>query len=162
MTSGLRLLTASSDLGDGTGLSLPSPGVDPRLAGAIRLADVLADGAMLPFEPVELGGDDILFFQYTGGTTGLSKGAVLSHRNLVANTEQFKAFLPQATAPGEDAEGLLARFVAAGVTAADVAAVGEVCEIFGGRVVGVSTLRGAWPWPDELAPAVVCAGAARK
>ena len=61
---------------------------------------MLAEGATLPFEPVELGGDDILFFQYTGGTTGLSKGAVLSHRNLVANTEQFKAFLPEATAPG--------------------------------------------------------------
>ncbi len=57
---------------------------------------------MLPFEPVELSGDDILFFQYTGGTTGLSKGAVLSHRNLVANTEQFKAFLPEATEPGRE------------------------------------------------------------
>ena len=90
------------DLGDGSGFTIPSPAVDPRLAGSIRLADVLADGAMLPFEPVELGGDDILFFQYTGGTTGLSKGAVLSHRNLVANTEQFKAFLPEATAPGEE------------------------------------------------------------
>jgi long-chain acyl-CoA synthetase len=90
------------DLGDGSGFTIPSPAVDPRFAGAIRLADVLADGAMLPFEPVELGGDDILFFQYTGGTTGLSKGAVLSHRNLVANTEQFKAFLPEATVPGEE------------------------------------------------------------
>jgi long-chain acyl-CoA synthetase len=90
------------DLGDGSGFTIPSPAVDPRLAGALRLADVLADGAMLPFEPVELGGDDILFFQYTGGTTGLSKGAVLSHRNLVANTEQFKAFLPEATAPGAE------------------------------------------------------------
>ena len=49
-----------------------------------------------------LTGDDILFFQYTGGTTGLSKGAVLTHRNLVANTEQFKAFLPEATEPGRE------------------------------------------------------------
>jgi long-chain acyl-CoA synthetase len=90
------------DLGDGSGLAIPSPTIDPRLAGAVRLADVLAEGAALPFAPVALSGDDILFFQYTGGTTGLSKGAVLSHRNLVANTEQFKAFLPEATAPGAE------------------------------------------------------------
>ncbi len=90
------------DLGDGAGLAIPSPAVDARLAGAVRFADVLAEGAALTLEPVALTGDDILFFQYTGGTTGLSKGAVLSHRNLVANTEQFKAFLPEATTPGEE------------------------------------------------------------
>jgi long-chain acyl-CoA synthetase len=89
-------------LGDGSGFTIPSPAVDPRLASAISLADVLAEGAMLPFEPVPLAGEDIVFFQYTGGTTGLSKGAVLTHRNLVANTEQFKAFLPEATAPGAE------------------------------------------------------------
>ena len=47
-------------------------------------------------------GDDLLFLQYTGGTTGLSKGAALSHRNLVANTEQFKAFMADAMSPGQD------------------------------------------------------------
>ncbi len=54
------------------------------------------------FTPVELNGDDLLFLQYTGGTTGLSKGAALSHRNLVANVEQFKAFMPEALRPGEE------------------------------------------------------------
>ena len=43
-----------------------------------------------------------LFLQYTGGTTGLSKGAALSHRNLVANTEQFKAFMADAIRPGQE------------------------------------------------------------
>ena len=90
------------DLGDGAGLAIPSPSVDPRLEGTIRFTQVLAEGAKLELEPVELTGDDMLFFQYTGGTTGLSKGAVLSHRNLVANTEQFKAFMPEALEPGRE------------------------------------------------------------
>src|SRR5262249_29170265 len=54
------------------------------------------------FTPVPLCGDDLLFLQYTGGTTGLSKNAALSHRNLVANTEQFKAFMADAMRPGLD------------------------------------------------------------
>ena len=48
----------------------------------------------MPFTPVASTGDDLLFLQYTGGTTGLSKGAALSHRNLVANVQQYKAFMP--------------------------------------------------------------------
>ena len=90
------------DLGDGSGLPIPSPAADVRLIGAIRFADVLAEGAALALEPVELTGDDILFLQYTGGTTGFSKGAVLTHRNLVSNTEQFKTFMPEATVPGKE------------------------------------------------------------
>ncbi|MDB6180449.1 AMP-binding protein [Paracoccus fistulariae] len=90
------------DLGDGAGLAIPSPQVDARLDGAVALADALREGADLPFAPVKLKGDDILFFQYTGGTTGLSKGAVLTHRNLVANTEQFKAMLPEAQVPSSE------------------------------------------------------------
>jgi long-chain acyl-CoA synthetase len=88
--------------GDGTGAAPPSPPVDARLANIITFADALAQGAGLPFSPVTLTGDDLLFLQYTGGTTGLSKGAALSHRNLVANTEQFKAFMADAMRPGED------------------------------------------------------------
>jgi long-chain acyl-CoA synthetase len=88
--------------GDGTGAALPCPGVDARLENVVAFSDTLAQGADLAFTPVPLRGDDLLFLQYTGGTTGLSKGAALSHRNLVANTEQFKAFMSDALRPGQE------------------------------------------------------------
>jgi long-chain acyl-CoA synthetase len=90
------------NLGDGTGASLTSPPVDSRLNNCIAFSDALAQGANLPFKSVPVAGEDLLFLQYTGGTTGVSKGAALSHRNLVANTEQFKAFIPDALRPGQE------------------------------------------------------------
>jgi len=89
-------------VGDGSGKVLPSPPVDARLTGAVAFTDALAQGAGLPFTPVDVTGEDLIFLQYTGGTTGLSKGAALSHRNLVANTEQFKAFMPDGVRPGQE------------------------------------------------------------
>ena len=66
-----------------------------KLPGALRFGAVLARGAAHPLDPVDVRGEDIAFLQYTGGTTGVSKGAVLTHRNLVANTLQVVAFMPE-------------------------------------------------------------------
>ena len=92
----------SVGLGDGTSAHIPSPPVDTRLRNVIDFSVALDQGADLAIRPVVLHGEDLLFLQYTGGTTGLSKGAALSHRNLVANTEQFKAFIPDALRPGQE------------------------------------------------------------
>lgn len=56
----------------------------------------------LSFKPVSLNGNDIAFFQYTGGTTGVPKAAMLSHRNLIANIEQIKAWGKPLLAEGEE------------------------------------------------------------
>ncbi|PWF44988.1 long-chain-fatty-acid--CoA ligase [Massilia glaciei] len=63
------------------------------LPTAIGFNKMLADGAGMKLKPVTLGHDDIAFLQYTGGTTGVSKGAVLLHRNVIANVLQNEAWL---------------------------------------------------------------------
>ncbi|HUN90576.1 MAG TPA: long-chain-fatty-acid--CoA ligase [Burkholderiaceae bacterium] len=63
-----------------------------ELPGAERFERVLARGLRLPRKPVDIGPDDVAFLQYTGGTTGVSKGATLLHRNLVANVLQSEAW----------------------------------------------------------------------
>jgi long-chain acyl-CoA synthetase len=66
------------------------------LPGAHRFNQALAVGGTLTLHKPTLGPDDIAFLQYTGGTTGVSKGAILSHRNVVANTLQANAWLEPA------------------------------------------------------------------
>jgi long-chain acyl-CoA synthetase len=63
------------------------------LPTAVSFKRVLAEGARLTLQPVKQGHDDIAFLQYTGGTTGVSKGAVLLHRNIIANVLQNEAWL---------------------------------------------------------------------
>jgi long-chain acyl-CoA synthetase len=68
--------------------------VEPwSLPGAIRFSDVLAEGSRRPLSRVPLGHEDIAFLQYTGGTTGVAKGAVLLHRNIIANLLQSRAWV---------------------------------------------------------------------
>ncbi|TIX92111.1 long-chain fatty acid--CoA ligase [Rhizobium sp. P44RR-XXIV] len=57
---------------------------------------VVAEGARLPLKPAELSGNDIAFLQYTGGTTGVAKGAILTHSNLLANQLQLLLWLQSA------------------------------------------------------------------
>ncbi|MBU0455657.1 MAG: AMP-binding protein [Pseudomonadota bacterium] len=66
-----------------------------HMPDAILFKKALKQGARASFQPVEVCGEDIAFLQYTGGTTGVSKGAKLSHRNMIANVEQAYAWMSQ-------------------------------------------------------------------
>ncbi len=69
---------------------------DFALPGAVAFNDALAQGLMRAFTRPAIGRDDIAFLQYTGGTTGVSKGATLLHRNILANVLQNDAWLQPA------------------------------------------------------------------
>lgn len=64
-----------------------------KLDGTVRFMDMIRQGADLTFNPVPLGHDDIALLQYTGGTTGRAKGAILTHGNLVSNLCQACAWV---------------------------------------------------------------------
>ena len=60
------------------------------------------DGCNYPYQRPDVDSEEIAFLQYTGGTTGLSKGAMLTHRNMVANIEQVSGILETIITPGEE------------------------------------------------------------
>ena len=64
-----------------------------NLPGSVTLKAALSAGKSAPFTPPAIVNTDLAFLQYTGGTTGVSKGAMLTHRNLVANMEQVGAWM---------------------------------------------------------------------
>jgi long-chain acyl-CoA synthetase len=63
-----------------------------ELPGAVRFNQAIAEGRRRAPRPVDIGPDDVAVLQYTGGTTGVSKGAVLLHRNVIANVLQSEAW----------------------------------------------------------------------
>ncbi len=63
------------------------------IPGARRFNAALAEGRPNALKPTQVGHDDLAFLQYTGGTTGVSKGAMLLHRNILANLEQAMAWI---------------------------------------------------------------------
>jgi long-chain acyl-CoA synthetase len=71
-----------------------------KMPGSMSFRDALGIGLGLKLQPVELGGEDIAFLQYTGGTTGVAKAAVLTHRNMVANLLQALAWIKPALQAG--------------------------------------------------------------
>jgi len=71
---------------------LPSEPCDERLEQAIHFLQAMTQGRDLILNEPKLTHDDLIFLQYTGGTTGLSKGAMLSHGNLIANILQYQEF----------------------------------------------------------------------
>jgi len=76
---------------------------DWNLPGSISLKQALKQGSSQSFQRPELGFDDLAFLQYTGGTTGVAKGAMLTHKNLVANMMQAKIWM-SASGIGEGTE----------------------------------------------------------
>ena len=76
---------------------------DYSLPRAVRFNEALKLGKRHALPAVELDHDDIAFLQYTGGTTGVAKGAMLTHRNLVANMQQASAWIAASgVKPGEE------------------------------------------------------------
>jgi long-chain acyl-CoA synthetase len=106
------------------------------LPAATKFNDALSMGGKLPFTRVSLGPDDIAFLQYTGGTTGVAKGAILLHRNLVANVLQMASWVVPAMALPPPTDRLV--FVTA-LPLYHIFAL-TVCFLFGVRSGGLSLL----------------------
>ena len=73
-----------------------------RLANAVGFKLAMSQGKTAAFTPVPIGREDIAFLQYTGGTTGVSKGAVLTHGNMLANTIQAFTWVRQHVEEGQE------------------------------------------------------------
>ncbi len=75
---------------------------DWKIEGHVAFRRAQSLGKWEAFEEVDIAAEDIAFLQYTGGTTGLAKGAMLTHRNMVANVLQSSAWMRGSITPGRD------------------------------------------------------------
>ncbi len=73
-----------------------------HIQGAINFRQAIKQGETLAHEPVSISQDDLAFLQYTGGTTGVAKGAMLTHRNMLANVEQVYSWVKPIIKPGKE------------------------------------------------------------
>lgn len=103
--------------------------VDVVEGDGVRLLEPLLAAAGAEPPRVEVAPDDVALFQYTGGTTGLPKAAMLTHRNLVANTLQVVAWMPSATPGREKMMAAIPFFHVYGMTVAMNYAVYLGCEM---------------------------------
>jgi len=91
----------------GTISGLADPAHVDKIPGAVGFSDAVKAGRSVNFNRPEIGPDDVAFLQYTGGTTGVSKGATLLHRNIGAHVLQMDAWLPPALGKPPQVEQLL-------------------------------------------------------
>jgi long-chain acyl-CoA synthetase len=114
------------------------------LPGAVSFNDAVAAGRGMKFTKPKLTPDDVAFLQYTGGTTGLSKGATLLHRNIVANVLQNDAWLQPALQQPPRVDQL---FIVCALPLYHIFAL-TACFLLGMRAGGVNLLI---PNPRDLA-----------
>lgn len=90
------------NLGDCGQNPLPSPPVVDGFDDYVLLSEALTKGADMAFSPVDVGREDLAFLQYTGGTTGPSKGAILTHGNILCNLDQGFGIMESVSVEGEE------------------------------------------------------------
>lgn len=72
------------------------------LPGSVSMTRALELGSAAKLQPVDVGHEDVAYLQYTGGTTGVAKGAVLTHRNIIANLQQAHAWIASHVEEGRE------------------------------------------------------------
>ncbi len=96
------IITALSDMLQPLPLIKNSSDNDTKIPKITNFTQCLVAGKKHNFQPVPVSHDDIAFLQYTGGTTGVAKGAMLTHANLVANMQQSAAWIDSTVSEGNE------------------------------------------------------------
>jgi len=96
-----------TSIGEMMGASAPLASDEQAPTPRTTFSEALEHGARSPFKRADLGPDDLAVLQYTGGTTGVSKGAMLLHRNLIANVLQSEAWREPLTRDRPDTEPIV-------------------------------------------------------